>query len=162
MNKFIYMLVVFFVYCTLVTKADPLAAVGDCIDKTCKDCFENNYTFCLNSNDNTSLCCKDPSNICTKILSPANCTKEPNSTTTSTTTPSTTSSSTSTPTESTPKVTSVVPSSTAPPKPTSPSRRHFDAPSFIGGIVLSLGLLAIVYVSFKFYKARTERNYHTL
>ncbi|PRD30364.1 UNVERIFIED_CONTAM: Sialomucin core protein 24 [Trichonephila clavipes] len=45
---------------------------------------------------------------------------------------------------------------------TTPTGRHFDAPSFIGGIVLALGLLAIIYVSFKFYKARTERNYHTL
>lgn len=43
-----------------------------------------------------------------------------------------------------------------------PNGRHFDPPSFIGGIVLALGLLAIIYVSFKFYKARTERNYHTL
>lgn len=52
---------------------------------------------------------------------------------------------------------------TEPSKPTvAPNGRHFDAPSFIGGIVLALGLLAIFYVSFKFYKARTERNYHTL
>ncbi|XP_022254047.1 sialomucin core protein 24-like [Limulus polyphemus] len=42
------------------------------------------------------------------------------------------------------------------------SARRFDAPSFIGGIVLSLGFLAILYVGFKFYKAHTERNYHTL
>uniref|UniRef100_A0A6B0UWP2 Putative mucin core protein n=1 Tax=Ixodes ricinus TaxID=34613 RepID=A0A6B0UWP2_IXORI len=40
--------------------------------------------------------------------------------------------------------------------------RHFDALSFVGGIILSLGCLAILYVGFKFYKARTERNYHTL
>ncbi|GIY18350.1 hypothetical protein CEXT_410781 [Caerostris extrusa] len=74
-------------------------------------------------------------------------------------------------TESTSETTSA--SSTPPPSstttltstvPTTPTAagRHFDAPSFIGGIVLALGLLAIIYVSFKFYKARTERNYHTL
>ncbi|XP_047102097.1 sialomucin core protein 24 isoform X2 [Schistocerca piceifrons] len=40
--------------------------------------------------------------------------------------------------------------------------RRFDGPSFIGGIVLSLGTMAIGFVAFKFYKARTERNYHTL
>ncbi|XP_018320919.1 threonine-rich protein isoform X3 [Agrilus planipennis] len=40
--------------------------------------------------------------------------------------------------------------------------RHFDGPSFIGGIVLASGLMAIGFVAFKFYKARTERNYHTL
>lgn len=40
--------------------------------------------------------------------------------------------------------------------------RRFDPPSFIGGIVLALGLLAIAYVGYKFYRARTEHNYHTL
>lgn len=40
--------------------------------------------------------------------------------------------------------------------------RQFDGPSFIGGIVLATGLMAIGFVAFKFYKARTERNYHTL
>lgn len=55
------------------------------------------------------------------------------------------------------------PTSPVPLKTTvAPNGRHFDPPSFIGGIVLALGLLAIIYVSFKFYKARTERNYHTL
>jgi len=39
---------------------------------------------------------------------------------------------------------------------------HFDGSSFIGGIVLTLGLLAIGLVAYKFYKARNERNYHTL
>ncbi|XP_076357105.1 uncharacterized protein LOC143250447 [Tachypleus tridentatus] len=52
--------------------------------------------------------------------------------------------------------------STLLPTATPSSTRRFDAPSFIGGIVLSLGFLAIMYVGFKFYKARTESNYHTL
>jgi Multi-glycosylated core protein 24 (MGC-24), sialomucin len=33
---------------------------------------------------------------------------------------------------------------------------------FSGGIVLALGCMAISFVAWKFYKARTERNYHTL
>ncbi|KAK9875167.1 hypothetical protein WA026_005959 [Henosepilachna vigintioctopunctata] len=45
---------------------------------------------------------------------------------------------------------------------TIPTNRGFDGPSFIGGIVLAAGLMAIGFVAFKFYKARTELNYHTL
>lgn len=40
--------------------------------------------------------------------------------------------------------------------------QHFDGASFIGGIVLCAGLVAIVFFGCKFYKAKTERNYHTL
>lgn len=40
--------------------------------------------------------------------------------------------------------------------------RGFDGPSFIGGIILALGLLAIGFMGFKYYKNQTERNYHTL
>lgn len=40
--------------------------------------------------------------------------------------------------------------------------QHFDGASFIGGIVLCAGLVAIVFFGMKFYKAKTERNYHTL
>ncbi|XP_068633881.1 sialomucin core protein 24-like [Battus philenor] len=40
--------------------------------------------------------------------------------------------------------------------------RGFDGPSFIGGIILTLGLLAIGFMGFKYYKNQTERNYHTL
>lgn len=40
--------------------------------------------------------------------------------------------------------------------------RGFDGPSFIGGIILTLGLLAIGFMGLKYYKNQTERNYHTL
>ncbi|XP_046977804.1 sialomucin core protein 24 [Vanessa cardui] len=40
--------------------------------------------------------------------------------------------------------------------------RGFDGASFIGGIILTLGLLAIGFMGFKYYKNQTERNYHTL
>ncbi|XP_005154841.2 sialomucin core protein 24 isoform X1 [Melopsittacus undulatus] len=44
-----------------------------------------------------------------------------------------------------------------------PSRRKstFDAASFIGGIVLVLGLQAVVFFLYKFCKSK-DRNYHTL
>lgn len=80
------------------------------------------------------------------------------------------------PVTTTGNATTVVPTTngTTPEAPTTPAvaptaapsgqlpERHFDALSFVGGIILSLGCLAILYVGFKFYKARTERNYHTL
>lgn len=46
--------------------------------------------------------------------------------------------------------------------PVEAKSRAFDGPSFIGGIILTLGLLAIGFMGFKYYKNQTERNYHTL
>ncbi|KAM6355474.1 sialomucin core protein 24 [Podargus strigoides] len=43
----------------------------------------------------------------------------------------------------------------------SPRKSTFDAASFIGGIVLVLGLQAVVFFLYKFCKSK-ERNYHTL
>uniref|UniRef100_A0A5F9CLD5 CD164 molecule n=1 Tax=Oryctolagus cuniculus TaxID=9986 RepID=A0A5F9CLD5_RABIT len=44
----------------------------------------------------------------------------------------------------------------------SPGRKStFDAASFIGGIVLVLGLQAVIFFLYKFCKSK-ERNYHTL
>ncbi|XP_014677212.1 PREDICTED: porimin-like isoform X2 [Priapulus caudatus] len=40
--------------------------------------------------------------------------------------------------------------------------QNFDVASFVGGIVLALGFLAIAFFGYKFYKSRTERNYQTL
>ncbi|ELW50093.1 Sialomucin core protein 24 [Tupaia chinensis] len=47
--------------------------------------------------------------------------------------------------------------------PTSPPARKstFDAASFIGGIVLVLGVQAVIFFLYKFCKSK-ERNYHTL
>lgn len=47
--------------------------------------------------------------------------------------------------------------------PTSqPGRKStFDAASFIGGIVLVLGVQAVIFFLYKFCKSK-ERNYHTL
>nr|WEY07720.1 sialomucin core protein 24 [Ephestia kuehniella] len=56
-------------------------------------------------------------------------------------------------------------SSTVTPKtivPTPVQARGFDGASFVGGIILTLGLLAISFMGFKYYKNQTERNYHTL
>ncbi|XP_037014908.2 sialomucin core protein 24 [Artibeus jamaicensis] len=75
------------------------------------------------------------------------------------------------PTNSTAKTTTVPSSSTATVPgstnttltPTSqPMRKStFDAASFIGGIVLVLGVQAVIFFLYKFCKSK-ERNYHTL
>ncbi|XP_068908768.1 threonine-rich protein-like [Tenebrio molitor] len=92
--------------------------------------------------------------------------KPPTTTTTKTTTtkatqPTTTPKTTPEPTATTTKETPTKsPVTTAAPTPA--NNRKFDGPSFVGGIVLASGLMAIGFVAFKFYKARTELNYHTL
>lgn len=54
-------------------------------------------------------------------------------------------------------------STPSPPSPSpSPSKSStFDAASFIGGIVLVLGLQAVIFFLYKFCKSK-DRNYHTL
>ncbi|XP_073995798.1 uncharacterized protein isoform X2 [Rhodnius prolixus] len=47
-------------------------------------------------------------------------------------------------------------------KPDYPSDRKFDAFSFLGGFSLGLGLVAIGFLSWKFYMSRQENVYHTL
>ncbi|KAI3364270.1 hypothetical protein L3Q82_011075 [Scortum barcoo] len=53
-------------------------------------------------------------------------------------------------------------SSTTPLNPSpEPHKNTFDAASFIGGIVLVLGLQAVIFFLYKFCKSK-DRNYHTL
>ncbi|XP_078341683.1 uncharacterized protein LOC144627773 [Crassostrea virginica] len=40
--------------------------------------------------------------------------------------------------------------------------QHFDAASFVGGMILMGGLIVITYFGLKFYRARKDRNYRTL
>jgi CD164 antigen len=57
----------------------------------------------------------------------------------------------------------LAPASAAPMKQgTGQGRGGFHGPSFLGGMIMAFGLMAISLVTFKFYKARTERNYLTL
>ncbi|MBN3323810.1 MUC24 protein, partial [Atractosteus spatula] len=50
---------------------------------------------------------------------------------------------------------------TALPTPAPRKKATFDAASFIGGIVLVLGLQAVIFFLYKFCKSK-DRNYHTL
>ncbi|XP_012267046.2 cell wall protein DAN4-like [Athalia rosae] len=89
----------------------------------------------------------------------------PTTASSSTTNPTTTTTSnTTTPVTSTSSAIPPASTTAIPPTPTPcPSdHRHFDGPSFMGGIILTAGLVAITFILWKFYKARAERNYRTL
>ncbi|KAF8790991.1 sialomucin core protein 24-like [Argiope bruennichi] len=170
---FIYTLILLIASCNIIIDAGILPENNNepgCLNKTCEECIKGGggEIFCPNLNG--AKCCS-AAHECTDFknnvigcgVTETNTTSSASiSVTTTTTTPSTTSSTTTTPTTTSQPTTTV--SDTTVTTRTTPATtgRHFDAPSFIGGIVLALGLLAIIYVSFKFYKARTERNYHTL
>merc|ERR1711983_726066 len=79
------------------------------------------------------------------------------STTTESTTVTTTAPSTTTPVTSTSTSTSTsTEAPTARPSPDPSSRGHFDGWSFFGGILLTLGMAAIGFVGFKYYKLRSS------
>ncbi|XP_010132319.1 PREDICTED: sialomucin core protein 24, partial [Buceros rhinoceros silvestris] len=67
------------------------------------------------------------------------------------------------PTTAAPSVTTTptTPGTNATVTPPAPHKSTFDAASFIGGIVLVLGLQAVIFFLYKFCKSK-DRNYHTL
>ncbi|XP_022068546.1 sialomucin core protein 24 isoform X1 [Acanthochromis polyacanthus] len=78
----------------------------------------------------------------------------PTSSTNASTTTTTTTNTTTTTTATVANVTSTT--------PVTPHKKStFDAASFIGGIVLVLGLQAVIFFLYKFCKSK-DRNYHTL
>uniref|UniRef100_A0A8C3FKS4 CD164 molecule n=1 Tax=Chrysemys picta bellii TaxID=8478 RepID=A0A8C3FKS4_CHRPI len=79
---------------------------------------------------------------------------------TNTTSPAASSTASSTPVLSTISTPGTTHATESPPKP-APHKSTFDAASFIGGIVLVLGLQAVVFFLYKFCKSK-DRNYHTL
>ncbi|XP_040284790.1 sialomucin core protein 24 isoform X2 [Bufo bufo] len=99
---------------------------------------------------------------CTKELCEGAATTNVTNTTTSTSTPAATTNSSAAPASSTAQssaTTSLKPSPVTTPSPI--KKNTFDAASFIGGIVLVLGVQAVVFFLYKFCKAK-DRNYHTL
>ncbi|XP_074542051.1 sialomucin core protein 24 isoform X2 [Halichoeres trimaculatus] len=74
--------------------------------------------------------------------------------------PTTHSGNTSIPTTSAPSNGTVTVTTPIAPTP-APHKNTFDAASFIGGIVLVLGLQAVIFFLYKFCKSK-DRNYHTL
>ncbi|XP_077367631.1 sialomucin core protein 24 isoform X2 [Festucalex cinctus] len=151
--------------------AAALAFIGACVASDPEDgCLALPCTACAAANDCQWLNCTsspigvgclnmtllDVNATCSNASCSANST---NSTTvaptpghnTTTVSPTTASSNSSVPTTSVP-VTST---------PATHRSSTFDAASFIGGIVLVLGLQAVIFFLYKFCKSK-DRNYHTL
>ncbi|XP_009892175.1 PREDICTED: sialomucin core protein 24 [Charadrius vociferus] len=144
-----------------------------CVNETEVDGKHSNCTTeeqCSNATTSPSNATTSPSNATT---SPSNATTESSNTTTasSTTTAHTTIANITNVTTHAPLSTTAITSATtttsipgtnATVTPAPSSRKStFDAASFIGGIVLVLGLQAVVFFLYKFCKSK-DRNYHTL
>nr|XP_033794262.1 sialomucin core protein 24 [Geotrypetes seraphini] len=171
--------------CAASDECGNFTSCEQCVDSmrrnlTCLwvSCLHENFT-CVNESYDVANCTVQngsaectgnettvaPSVITTSTVTPASTT---GSNTTNSSTPSTT------PTASTtPNVTSITTTGKGPSNsttttilPTTVPTTHapkstFDAASFIGGIVLVLGLQAVIFFLYKFCKSK-DRNYHTL
>ncbi|KAL3881486.1 hypothetical protein ACJMK2_027921 [Sinanodonta woodiana] len=142
-----------------------ISNMTECCSK--KECIYLNCTKAANSSENYAGCISNTPVEKDKVCSNTSVIQNMcNATATTTPAPTTTASTKSDKTTTSSKVTT---QSTAGPLKSTPSgqaddgsKQHFDAASFVGGIVLCLGIVAIIFFGCKFYKARTERNYHTL
>ncbi|XP_072264846.1 sialomucin core protein 24 isoform X2 [Pyxicephalus adspersus] len=162
------------------------AAADACNATSCADCIQLKCLWVICSND--SAVCRNETGDCTKVDScgvvpitnatpttsanTSTTTPAPTGNTTTITTPAITGNMTTTPagntTATTPLTTpastgnATTSASTTAVPTASPSKKNtFDAASFIGGIVLVLGIQAVVFFLYKFCKAK-DRNYHTL
>ncbi|KAI1294863.1 Sialomucin core protein 24 [Halotydeus destructor] len=156
-------------------KCDPRSNCSDCLSTNCAywSC-SGNASICLDKtvgDTNDTYC-----NKAERLTScPGGLQGSPNETTTTespltTVSPTTTSSTTSIPTgpsSSTLEPTaapqrSSTSSTIVPSRQNSGQGRGFHGPSFVGGMVMAFGMMAISFVAFKYHKVRTERNYLTL
>ncbi|XP_054877440.1 sialomucin core protein 24 isoform X1 [Poeciliopsis prolifica] len=152
------------------------AAPDDCTSTTCDECVQKPQCLWANcSSVSGNFSCVVPIFVQNGTCSNATCTTalptvpvSPTTKhssvapTTSTTVNSTTA--TVTPTHRGNSSTTTTPASTLAPNTTTiaPHKNStFDAASFIGGIVLVLGLQAVIFFLYKFCKSK-DRNYHTL
>ncbi|XP_048793606.1 sialomucin core protein 24 [Lagopus muta] len=118
--------------------------------------FSNTTTLPSNTTASPSNATTPSSNTTSGSVTTAHLTTAPNITNTTTLAPVST-----TPITSAAKTTSV-PGTNATVTPAPSSRKStFDAASFIGGIVLVLGLQAVIFFLYKFCRSK-DRNYHTL
>ncbi|XP_036003245.1 sialomucin core protein 24 isoform X2 [Fundulus heteroclitus] len=141
--------VVFFAAALALIGAAAAVDADECSTMlSCKDCL--NHTDCQWMNCPTGLVCHNATLKANESCSNASCSLN---TTSVPTRPSPSNSST-----------TVTPVSTSAPNTTAvaPHKNStFDAASFIGGIVLVLGLQAVIFFLYKFCKSK-DRNYHTL
>ncbi|CAM2111895.1 sialomucin core protein 24 isoform X2 [Caretta caretta] len=146
------------------------AAAASCADlKTCSECVNSTIPKCKWSQcQGSNFSCENATRLnCTTIsecfYSSTAATTAANATTaniTSATSPAASFTASSTPVLSTVSTPGTTHTTESPPKP-APHKSTFDAASFIGGIVLVLGLQAVIFFLYKFCKSK-DRNYHTL
>ncbi|KAF4092255.1 hypothetical protein AMELA_G00018730 [Ameiurus melas] len=132
----------------------------NCSDKiSCYNVSESLPATCTNTtcSTNTTVTTPTPKTITTATANVTTATANVTSTTSNSTTESTSAPATSISTATTP--TSNATTTALPPTPK--KKATFDAASFIGGIVLVLGLQAVIFFLYKFCKSK-DRNYHTL
>nr|XP_046228503.1 sialomucin core protein 24 isoform X1 [Scatophagus argus] len=156
---------------------DSCGATSDCQWLNCTSSFGCHNMTLMAGNETciNASCSVDPtaalaSTASATTPSPITVSPAPVVTATSNSTSENATVSTVAPTHSGNTTTSTVPSSTASgtnattttisPSP-APHKNTFDAASFIGGIVLVLGLQAVIFFLYKFCKSK-DRNYHTL
>ncbi|XP_071776811.1 sialomucin core protein 24 isoform X2 [Centroberyx gerrardi] len=150
--------VVFFTVVVAVIGASAATDADGCSGLTCDSCTANSDCQWMNCSSSTPSCLNVTSLADNGTCSNASCSA--NATVPSTagptqngtvSPPGTTASSNGTLTTST----------TVTPTPAPHKDSTFDAASFIGGIVLVLGLQAVIFFLYKFCKSK-DRNYHTL
>ncbi|XP_034017859.1 sialomucin core protein 24 isoform X2 [Thalassophryne amazonica] len=176
-----YFKVVVFAVVVVLFGTSSTIDTDECATLTCEACEANPDCQWSNCSSSTASCVnmtvKAPNVTCTN----ASCTVttvQPVSTTSPSPVVTTTSTngSTAEPTTGTANSSTVSPNSTTttttassntttttvtPSSPTPHKDATFDAASFIGGIVLVLGLQAVIFFLYKFCKSK-DRNYHTL
>ncbi|XP_019750575.1 sialomucin core protein 24 isoform X2 [Hippocampus comes] len=150
--------------------AAALVVIGAGVASASNECPTLNCTACDPANDCQWLNCpSSPAGgrcynvtLLDKNTTCSNASCSANSTNTSTAAPTPTLNiSTVAPTTSSKNSSSSTTSAPVTPSPAPHKNSTFDAASFIGGIVLVLGLQAVIFFLYKFCKSK-ERNYHTL
>lgn len=158
--------------CSSLQTCDLCAANKDCQWANCTStvaCYnmslglENNtcsIANCSATGDPTTSPPPSTASSTHVVSTTSNTNTSENATSVSTATP-THSGNTSTSTSSPTTTTATNSSATTPTTTPAPHKNTFDAASFIGGIVLVLGLQAVIFFLYKFCKSK-DRNYHTL
>ncbi|XP_053503401.1 sialomucin core protein 24 [Ictalurus furcatus] len=144
--------------CTELASCDLCTNTTECVWMNCPDeklsCYSSNTS--LEANCTNTACSTNTTTTTTHPDLTTTATANVTTTTANSTSESTSAQATSISTASTPSnaTTTALP-------PTPKKKATFDAASFIGGIVLVLGLQAVIFFLYKFCKSK-DRNYHTL
>ncbi|KAM9355668.1 sialomucin core protein 24 isoform 1-T1 [Pholidichthys leucotaenia] len=151
------------------TDSDGCSTVKDCLSCEGKldclwgNCSDNGFATCHNKTLTVNMTCENIT--CSESSPTPHPTAAGHTSTPQTSVPSNSSTpgnaTSISPSHSTNISTSTATSTSASPTDAPHKNSTFDAASFIGGIVLVLGLQAVIFFLYKFCKSK-DRNYHTL